>query len=93
MYPFVCKWLKYRYSIDKPPYLLFSIEKSRGKNKRVMMDTYMDNDMRWEWKGMYEQKTKETDESVIEFIENVDSPNKTGRCLQITRTVYGNNRL
>ena len=25
---------------------------------------------------MYEQKTKETDESVIEFIENVDSPNK-----------------
>jgi Domain of unknown function (DU1801) len=41
-----------------------------------MMDTYMDNDMRWEWKGMYEQKTKETDESVIEFIENVDSLNK-----------------
>lgn len=28
------------------------------------------------WQKMYEQKTKETDDSVIEFIENVEHPRK-----------------
>lgn len=28
------------------------------------------------WKEMYEQKTKETDNSVVEFIESVESPKK-----------------